>query len=102
VSVSFTVRGQRRCVELVDYKGEVHAYAFDVVVDLPHCFAVRLAKLDDPDEPVYLVQLGRGWHRCDCPDARYRKRECKHARLIRDPDFRALVRMLAVVPQDSR
>lgn len=95
MSVSLTVRGNRPCVEMVDFRGEIWVYRVELVANTERLFSVRLTKLDDPDEPTYLVQLGRGWWSCDCNDWTYRKKQrpdgCKHIQHVSDPDFRPVV-----------
>lgn len=99
MSISFTVRSGRPCVEIVDHKAEVWAYRYEVVTHSDRMLAVRLTKLEDPDEKAYLVKVGKGWSSCDCMDYQCRKRKvgdvCKHLRLIKDPDFKVL---LGLVP----
>lgn len=40
---------------------------------------VRLEKFETQGGEIYTLQVGaRGCYGCTCPDARYRRRECKH------------------------
>lgn len=111
MSISVTVRDGRPCVELPDHKGEVHPYAVELVASTFERLSVRLARLDDPDGRVYLVQRARRWQSCDCKDYQLRKRlvgeQCKHLALLHDPDFHWLLSLLsgtsgAVIPSSDK
>lgn len=100
MSISFTVRGGKPCVELSDHKGECWAYRYEVVTYTERVLAVRLTKLEDADEKAYMVQVGKGWQSCDCMDYQCRRRKagdiCKHLRLVKDEDFKALLGLVPV------
>lgn len=98
MSISLTVRGNRPCIEITDFRGEVWAYRYEIVTNTDRLLSVRLTKLEGADEPTYLVQVGVNWHRCDCPHFTYRPavraEGCKHLLILRDPDFRPLLALL--------
>ena len=55
-------------------------YQLTVVLDGERVLAYRLLRPAAPR--AYLVDVtGEAW-RCDCPDATYRQRECKHVRAL--------------------
>ncbi len=55
--------------------GDQQYFAYDLVT------GVRLEKFSTQGGQVYTVKLGtRGCYGCDCPDAKYRRRVCKHAK----------------------
>jgi SWIM zinc finger len=64
-------------------------YDLTPLLDCDPCIAVRACQLrklplaaNDP-APVYHVrQAPQGWTECDCPDATFRGRDCKHARAL--------------------
>lgn len=83
-SVPLTVVDGRRCVEIADHKGEIHAYAFEVTRDSGGVWQVRLEKLDGKGVAWIVTWTVYGWT-CTCPNFGYRREVrrdgCKHVKI---------------------